>query len=347
MELDNQYIRDYYKSLYDELKEKCNPKHFVDPYDAEKVRISNQIYSQLENYTNSLPNLTHFRNIAVEKLGVHFSASKLYEYLSDKYDPKKFVGEHYDAEKLNIANEIYSKVQQNCDSVIELEKIAREYKILPGEDSGLDKNNQQTGNNDVMSSTEATVIIILLLCIILGIPSFLYFTSDKKSSAIVATESYDRTKTNSLNNSFHLEFAKYGFSIDTPCKFEDVSSKANGDFLLNYGGITDGNDQDKMAAYQLIVTRMPVGYKDLPRKQYESFVDKALRSQVQHFKTYKSIRFGYEEYPGYVCETMHKGYRQKAVIFAKENYIIALTLISNNELDSKFNKYTNGFKTMK
>jgi hypothetical protein len=75
-------------------------------------------------------------------------------------------------------------------------------------------------------------------------------------------------------------------------------------------------------------------------------VDKALRMQAQRFKKYKPIKFSYEEYPGYACETTHNGYRQKGVYFVKENFIIALTVISNNNLEAKFNKFTNCFKSL-
>lgn len=149
-----------------------------------------------------------------------------------------------------------------------------------------------------------------------------------------------------LKSDYHLDFPEYGFSIDTPCTMEDVSSQASGDFLLNYGGITDGNSREKMAAYQLIVSKAPIGYRDLPKDQYEKMVDDALRSQVQRFRTYKAIRFSYDELPGYVCETNHNGYGQKGIMFAMDNYIIALTVISNDNLEAKFNKFTNGFKRL-
>lgn len=146
---------------------------------------------------------------------------------------------------------------------------------------------------------------------------------------------------------FHLNFPQYGFSIDAPCNLQDVSAQASGDFLVNYGGVTDGNSCEKMAAYQLIVTRVPIGYRDLPKKEYEKLVDEALRTQVQRFNSYKAIRFSYDEYPGYACETTHNGYGQKGVMFAMDNYIIGLTVISNNHLEAKFNKFTNGFKRIK
>ena len=153
------------------------------------------------------------------------------------------------------------------------------------------------------------------------------------------------TKTD-VEKGFRLSFPEYGFYLDAPCEMKDVSAHSSGDFLINYGGVTDGDNPEKMAAYQLIVIRVPVGYKDLSKDEYELMVDKALRLQAQRFKKYKPIKFSYDEYPGYACETTHNGYGQKGVYFVKENYIIALTVVSNNNLEAKFNKFTNCFKSL-
>lgn len=86
---------------------------------------------------------------------------------------------------------------------------------------------------------------------------------------------------------YTLDFKEYGFVLKAPCKMEDVSIKPNDDFLINYGGITEKDNPSKMAAYQLIVIRIPIGYRDLPKKEYEKLVDKVLRAKVQNFKSYK------------------------------------------------------------
>ena len=142
-------------------------------------------------------------------------------------------------------------------------------------------------------------------------------------------------------------FPQYGFSITAPCELEDVSSQSSGNFLLNLGGVTDGNDPAKMVAYQLALIRVPVGYKDLPKEEYERMMDNYLRSLGRSFRYWNHISFGYEGYNGYVGETTHNGYGQKGVMFVKDNLVIALTVITNNNLEQKFNKFTNGFKAIK
>lgn len=149
-----------------------------------------------------------------------------------------------------------------------------------------------------------------------------------------------------LNLEKTKSFPQYGFSITAPCELEDVSSQSSGNFLLNLGGVTDGNDPVRMAAYQISVVRAPVGYRDLPKEEYERMMDSQLRSLGRSFKYWNHISFGYEGYNGYVGETTHNGYGQKGVMFVKDNLIIALTVITNNNLEQKFNKFTNGFKTI-
>ena len=68
---------------------------------------------------------------------------------------------------------------------------------------------------------------------------------------------------------------------------------------------------------------------------------------MKNFHNCTPVLFGYEEYIGYVGECTHNGYKQKGVMFWKENYIICLTVISNDNLEEKFNKFTNSFKTIK
>lgn len=152
--------------------------------------------------------------------------------------------------------------------------------------------------------------------------------------------------TSSFKESYNLDFSDYGFILKAPCKMEDVSAQASGDFLLNYGGVTDADDPKKMTAYQLIVTRLPIGYKDVDEKDLTNKIDALIKSQMSSMKNVTPINFGYEGYKGYVGETSHNGIKQKGVIFSKDNYIIALTVITNDNLAAKFNKYTNGFKSI-
>lgn len=165
---------------------------------------------------------------------------------------------------------------------------------------------------------------------------------NRSTRAIVINESTAQTDTE-----FTKSFPEYGFSITAPCKMEDVSANSSGDFFLNLGGITDGNDMQRLAAYQFIVTRLPVGFKNLSKAELSKQIDGMLRQQTSRFNQVEAVRVGDDGFPGYVGYTMHQGLRQKGMIFAVNNYIIAMTVMTNDDLETKFNKFSNGFKIIK
>lgn len=147
------------------------------------------------------------------------------------------------------------------------------------------------------------------------------------------------------NNNKHVQsFPEYGFDIKTDFQMNDVSKESRGDFLLNLGGVTDDSDGNKVTLYQLILTRFPIGYKDLSRFEYERMVDTFIKSSLSQFENVKPIKFSYSEYPGYEAYTANKGKMQKAVIFWKDNYIFSLNVTTDDNLEKKFNTFTNSIK---
>lgn len=175
---DTQIILSCYNTLYDELKEKCNPALFMDPYDAKKVDISNSIYSQLMGNDHNLSVLIPLRNQAIEKLGIAFSSQELYDKLLDIYNPHKYVGDNYSPEKLYAANKIYAQIQSKRDDIVGLEQIARECGIRL-----LDQNNRVNAKSyQELSSPPETIdsminilIIIFLIFLVAIFLSFIVY----------------------------------------------------------------------------------------------------------------------------------------------------------------------------
>lgn len=141
-------------------------------------------------------------------------------------------------------------------------------------------------------------------------------------------------------------FKECNFAIKAPCVLKDVSQHTSNDSFINYGGVFNEDNPNKMAMYQVIVNRLPIGYKDLSKQELSKLVDNLLRKGMRGFSDCTPIQFSYNEYPGYVADCSINGYGQKGVIFWKDEYIICLTVITNDGLKEKFNKFTNSFKNL-
>ena len=138
-----------YSNLYEELREKCNPSNYMNPYNAEKVEIANSIFSQLDGFKDDVDTLVQLRNQAINKLGLSFSSTALFNKLCDIYNPSNFMGKNYDAEKLSAANIIFAQIQQKKDDIIELERIAKDNNIC------LHKKNNTTHSQSIDFSKES------------------------------------------------------------------------------------------------------------------------------------------------------------------------------------------------
>ena len=138
-------------------------------------------------------------------------------------------------------------------------------------------------------------------------------------------------------------FNNIGVAVKAPVLLEDVSRQASGDFYLNYGGFEEKN-KPTMAAYQFIVSALPAGYKDYSESQLQKMVGEKLKSIMKSFTNVKKVYFGEEGCIGYVGDTKSDGYNQRGLMFYRKGYTYAITVISNYQLEQRFNKFTNGVK---
>ena len=135
-------------------------------------------------------------------------------------------------------------------------------------------------------------------------------------------------------------FSSFKFAVKTPIRLADISYKTKHDFSLEYGGIENQNNSQKLAAYQLIINRFPAGYKGLSKKAKIAFKQKMFK-QFLGQNTSRKVKFGKEEIDAYITQYTQKGYNAKGIIFIKNDCIYGLTLISNDKLDQRFNQLTN------
>lgn len=199
----------------------------------------------------------------------------------------------------------------------------------------------------------------ILLCIALAL-SIAIFQSCLKSTQNTTSE-YEPDSTASYETSidenipdnrdanyykergYHV-FTEANIAVRTPCSLNDVSSQASGDFLINYGGVENENDERTFSAYQLIVTRFPVGYNNFSEDKKQSFREEIFSSAIHGVDNYKRVKVGYEGYDGIIIESSKNGYSLKGETFIKGDFVYGLVVVSNDNLESRFNQYTNSIR---
>ena len=126
-----QPVRGRYQDLHAELKARCAPENFMNPYEPEKVSKANELYSEvLSTDAQAEEQLKQLRLRAIEELGIKFSTEELFTKLSAACNPKNFTGDSYNKERLEQANKLYQAVLMNADHVLALEDIEGEAKEL-------------------------------------------------------------------------------------------------------------------------------------------------------------------------------------------------------------------------
>lgn len=119
-----QPIQGHYESLHEELKARCAPENFMNPYEPEKVSRANKLYSEILTLDkNDDEKLKLLRLRAMEELGIKFSTEQLFENLTAACNPKNFTGGSYNKERLELANGLYQQILMNADDIFALEEI--------------------------------------------------------------------------------------------------------------------------------------------------------------------------------------------------------------------------------
>ena len=115
------------EGLLDKLKRMCNPANFIKQYDKDKVEKANAIYQQL--MSNNLDNekLMELQAQAVAELGITLIDKNRLAKLKAKLNPQNYM-KPYDAEKVSLANELYSRVNKDgltYEEFVEIETSAK------------------------------------------------------------------------------------------------------------------------------------------------------------------------------------------------------------------------------
>lgn len=121
------FVPGNYRNLREELKAKCAPEIFMNPYDPRKVAIANEIFWRVQSLpADSDKELKTLRSRMVNELGVKVSTEQLYKELTDVCNPIKYTKQSYNKVMLDLANRLYQMVLSNADDYLVLERIRYE-----------------------------------------------------------------------------------------------------------------------------------------------------------------------------------------------------------------------------
>jgi len=120
------------ETLYQRLSRLCNPAQFMDDnnYDKDKVEKANSIYKVLmETNPDDKETLEVLQYRASQELGIPLINSVQLEYLKEKVNPKNYMNP-YNAEKVALANELYSILRKEGLTYNELTEVQERAKQL-------------------------------------------------------------------------------------------------------------------------------------------------------------------------------------------------------------------------
>lgn len=118
------------ETLYQRLCRMCNPSNFIKDYNKEKVDKANEIYQRLmEIKQDDKDALMALQAEAVSSLGIAIVDREKLKDLIEKVNPQRFMNP-YNAEKVKIANDFYSRLTNEDLTYEEFTQIEEESKTL-------------------------------------------------------------------------------------------------------------------------------------------------------------------------------------------------------------------------
>lgn len=99
-------------SLLEKIKMETNPQKYIKNYDAERVRIANEIFNEAINTSaDDMNKILLLAAKAEQKLNLSFVSATEISRLMKISNPNKYM-KPYNADKVKIANEIYARLQK-------------------------------------------------------------------------------------------------------------------------------------------------------------------------------------------------------------------------------------------
>lgn len=190
------------QTLLKRILTQCNPKKYLKNYDSHSLEVANSIYSKaLVTDANDTEEVLRLASLAESELGVRLVAKSDIRSLKKKCNPKHFMNP-YNAEKVAIANELYTKLRQEKLSCVEyLEIRGMVSKLYEGE-----KSHKRFPHLNIKVKGSDKIIFFVLIC-----ASIIYYAKrcdgNEKESSI--EQNTQKTSSSNTTNTLSDEDSQY------------------------------------------------------------------------------------------------------------------------------------------
>lgn len=118
------------ETLHQRLLRLCNPKNFIKEYDKDKIDKANKLYQTLLNInSDDKETLMKIQSKAVSELSISLINKEELNELRQKVNPKNFM-KPYNAEKVSLANELYSILSDENIDYVKMLEVKERSKVL-------------------------------------------------------------------------------------------------------------------------------------------------------------------------------------------------------------------------
>lgn len=166
--------------------------------------------------------------------------------------------------------------------------------------------------------------VILIFCFVcIGL-----FTQCK-----IENESKSQQNTPETKSEYKQVFSEYHLEVKTPIELADISNESNHQFALHYGAVEHPNDKNKLTAYQFMIS-IPSNYE-----QGRAIIKSKLlkTNNLQWSECYIGENGNIQ---AYVSRFNNKGVETKSLAIFTDDYILGINVMSNTNLDEKFQYVT-------
>jgi hypothetical protein len=135
-------------------------------------------------------------------------------------------------------------------------------------------------------------------------------------------------------------FSSRNLAVKAPVRLENMASQTRERHDFNFGGVENSRSESRIAFYQIIINNLPRTYQNLSDSEKIAFEEKMIRESFP--RDAKQIEF--KGLKAFILSYSHDGYMAKSLMFIKDGRTYGFNLITNNNLEAKFEEYINNIQ---